>query len=405
MSKITKICALCAALAVLGGCSINVKELAGEDSSAASSSKKSSSQTSSGAFYMSSSDTDKTSSTAASSEDGKENASSGAFDGSKYPVGYLTGESRVSVLKNAMSGSDEAGLLPYGEKVSIVRENEAGFSFIYSETLSSFGYVARENIAQSESEVTFGDLYYVKPAKADIYEDNSQTNALYSVKQNDILSVMAKCSDGIWRVKNVKDEVGYIDQTMLSKSKIKSESSKAESSKAESSKAESSKSQSSKAESSKAQSSKAESSKAQSSKAESSKAQSSKAESSKAESSKAQSSKAESSKAESSSSEISSEEEEIVSGKYSGAGEAPESYTEYIVDVDLGYLALRAAPSEKGKKIGELYYEEYIYIIDFDGDYWYAYAPSLGMYGYVTGNSEYMHPAYGDNENYYDEED
>ena len=61
----------------------------------------------------------------------------------------------------------------------------------------------------------------------------------------------------------------------------------------------------------------------------------------------------------------------------------------------MGYLSLRDAPNaEKSKTIGELYYEERVYVIDSSGDFWYVYAPSLGMYGYVTGDASYLYPEY-----------
>lgn len=73
-----------------------------------------------------------------------------------------------------------------------------------------------------------------------------------------------------------------------------------------------------------------------------------------------------------------------------GAGSPPSSYQGvYTTSVAKGYLALRNAKSfDSSNELGELYNGDQVYAIDTSETYWYVYAPSLGMYGYV--NSDYL---------------
>ena len=61
----------------------------------------------------------------------------------------------------------------------------------------------------------------------------------------------------------------------------------------------------------------------------------------------------------------------------------------HYVSVSSGYLALRNAQSfDSSNEIGKLYNGDRVEVVDYSGTYWYVYAPTLGMYGYV--NSEYL---------------
>ena len=65
--------------------------------------------------------------------------------------------------------------------------------------------------------------------------------------------------------------------------------------------------------------------------------------------------------------------------------------TTYKVIVSEGYLALRTAKAyDSRNEIGKLYTGETVEVIDAsDSRYWYVYAPSLNMYGYVNANYLY----------------
>ena len=62
----------------------------------------------------------------------------------------------------------------------------------------------------------------------------------------------------------------------------------------------------------------------------------------------------------------------------------------YWVHVETGYLALRTGKAyDYSNEIGKLYTGEMVQVTDSsDPNYWYVYAPSLGMYGYV--NRDYL---------------
>ena len=59
--------------------------------------------------------------------------------------------------------------------------------------------------------------------------------------------------------------------------------------------------------------------------------------------------------------------------------------------VDSGYLALRNAKAyDYNNEIGKIYSGETVYVVDTsEGLYWWVYAPTLGLYGYV--NSDYLY--------------
>jgi hypothetical protein len=61
----------------------------------------------------------------------------------------------------------------------------------------------------------------------------------------------------------------------------------------------------------------------------------------------------------------------------------------YYASVNSGYLALRNAQAfDSSNEIGKLYNGDRVEVMDYSGTYWYVYAPTLRMYGYV--NSEYL---------------
>lgn len=62
----------------------------------------------------------------------------------------------------------------------------------------------------------------------------------------------------------------------------------------------------------------------------------------------------------------------------------------YTVRVQSGYLALRTAKAyDYNNEIGKLYTGQTVQALNTDGLYWYVYAPTLGLYGYV--NSDYLY--------------
>lgn len=67
------------------------------------------------------------------------------------------------------------------------------------------------------------------------------------------------------------------------------------------------------------------------------------------------------------------------------------SLVSWTVSVQSGYLALRTAKAyDASNEIGKLYTGETVQVIDAsDSQYWYVYAPSLNLYGYVNANYLY----------------
>lgn len=75
------------------------------------------------------------------------------------------------------------------------------------------------------------------------------------------------------------------------------------------------------------------------------------------------------------------------SGYYIGSGSAPTSYSKYYAKVNSGYLAVRSAQNASDSNIiGKLYTGDTVYVISYPGTYWYCYAPSLGIYGFINGS-------------------
>ncbi len=283
-----------------------------------------------------------------------------AFDESRYLTMFVTGSSKIPLLPDAVPTSTTEVFLKYGEPVSIIQPDVMGYSFVYNSTLEKFGYIPKIYLTDYQEEASLGDVMYVKSPQATVYSDLQLSETAYISVQNDMLTVLAKRVDGNWRVMDKFDRVGYIDSSLLSDKKIKNESKKNESKK----------------------------SKKNSSDSESKSTVSSKFVSSESVSSRERETETEIT----SSSEASSSEEPIAKGNYTGVGDPPEEYIVYVCDVDVDYLLLRAAPDRRADTIGEIYLDELIYVIDSSNYYWYVYAPKLGMYGYVTGDTDYLYP-------------
>ena len=411
--KMSFVLVCCACTLILSSCKVDVNEIASRAENAKSSSAASSSQsetdsdmdTQTDMFYETETDSDKQTDSDAQSDTDSDTEII-AFDESKYPVMYATGSAEITLTADALSVSKSIGSVKCGDKLSVVRQDVMEYTFVHSALLDKFGYVKTIYLASSADETCYGEVMYVKPAQAALYKDEMLSEKVLEVSQNDMITVIVKGKNGVWRVTDKNGTAGYIDHNLLSDKKVKVTSSSSKSSSKSSGKSSSKNSSSSSSKSSEKSSSKAASSstsassEAQSSSAVSSEESSkpSSAEESKEESkasSKDESSKA-SSKSDSSEKSSDPDTEETVSALFTGKGEAPtDNYTVYIVDVDEGYLSLRNAPSQtKSKVIGELYYQEEVYVIDTNGDYWYVYAPNSGMYGYVTGNPDYLYPEY-----------
>ena len=332
-------------IGILGGCKIDVNEIV---------SKNSQSDISSTTFYESTvseentdTDTDTdidVSDTDTQTDTEEPEASQLSFDTSSYNTMFVTGASTVQVVEDAKGSGTVIGVLNYRESVSVIKsivadKNDAegsSMSFIYSETLGNFGYIKTANLVDLYDEITYGQVYYVAVDNANFYTDQAGSAVLATLSKNDMVTILAKMSSGVWRAVNKSEEMGYINSGILSEQKIEKKTTS------------------------------------------SSKVTSSKTES-----------KAESKVESKAESKVESKKEPSV---YTGLGDPPTSgYTTYTVDVDIGYLALRSdESSDPDSIIGELYYGEYVYVIDASGTYWYVYSPSKGMYGFISGNSEYL---------------
>lgn len=334
------ITAACAAAMLFSGCSVDVNSLVSskpEDSSSKQSAPASDTDSHTDVFYEHETDTDTDTQT-----DTQTDSDPAAFDESKYLTMFASGAAEIPLTADALYGSEEVGEVKSGDRVSVVRRDVQGYTFVYSPTLERFGYVASQYLADYSEEATIGEVWYVRPAQAKLYSDTEQTVELEDVVMNDMVTVLVKRTDGKWRVADKQGNIGYIDKGLLSEKKVKPEvaSKKNESSSKSESKHESKRESKQESKSEKAASSR------------------------------------------------------TVSASPVGKGAPPERYTEYIVDVDVGYLALRDIPSaDESELLGKLYYEDTLYVIDTSGSFWYVYSPSLGMYGYVTGSSDYLYPA------------
>lgn len=352
------------AIGILSGCEINVNEIVSNSSQ---------SENSSTAFYESSvppeenTDTDVDVPDTDTQTDTEEpEVSQLSFDTSEYQTMYVSGAATVSVVEDAKGNGSVIGMLSYGDSVSLIKnvvadrnDTENSMSFIYSETLSNFGYIKSSNLVEFSDEISSGQVYYVTVDNSDLYVDQSGSAVLATLKKNDMVTVIAKMSSGYWRASDKTGEIGYISSGLLSEEKIEKKNTSSKTSKNTSSKESSSKTES-------------------------------KSESKVESQTESQVEiRAVSTDTEETSSKTESENEPSV---YTGVGDPPTSgYTLYIVDVDIDYLALRSkASSNPDSIIGELYYGTYVDVIDTSGDYWYIYAPSLGMYGFVSGNSDYL---------------
>lgn len=359
---------------ILGGC--------GSDANT-NSSKSNHANSSSTAFYENSSAADNTD-TDSGIEVSDLNAVSGIdnqsdeqmFDTSAYQTMYVTGAAEIEVFPDAKGKSSAIGLLKYGDSVSFIKsvagnDDEYGLSFVYSQSLETFGYIKNANLIDVYDEVTYGEIYYISDNNTPFYSERTCVNVSSNLSKNEMVAVLARFSDGIWRVSTKTNSIGYIPYSLLSAERIEK--------KVVSSKPESAVS---------AVPSKAESK--TESKAES--IVESTVESTVESKAEIEAPIVSSPNANVDSETSSSSESSIVPSQYVGAGEAPVSgYTYYVVDVDIGYLSLRSAPSsDPANEIGKLYYQESVYVIESDGEFWYVYAPSCGKYGFVKGDNGYL---------------
>ena len=289
--------------------------------------------------------------------DSESGGNSSSLDMSNYPIAYVSGAFEVPLIEDLKDDSKYMGNLKCGDIVSIIHNTVTEQTFVYSEMLGKFGYVKKRNLVNYDSEISYGSIYYIKEDYTPVYSDENALTQMKSMNKNEAVTILGKLSTGLWRVEEKTGDVGYISSVLLSEEKIR-------------------KSQKTKSEVS-----------------------------SKSESKKTESKKVESQLESKIESQFESKIESKIESQYEsepevtvkvGAGEAPyDGYTIYIVDVDLGYLALRSKPTEKTSAvIGELYYQEEVYVIDASGEYWYVYSPNSGMYGFVKGNYDYLYPAW-----------
>ena len=268
-----------------------------------------------------------------------------AFDTSAYKTVYVTGSATIPVIKDEKENSKVIGTLSFGDSVSFINSSITEYSFVYSETLSAFGYIEDIYLVDDYSEVSHGQIYYSKTNSTQFFSDENGVSEIRTLSKNEGVTVIAMLGSGMWRVSDSKDTIGYVSSLQLSDEKITDKTGSKSTDKNDKDKNES---------------------------------------------------KTESkTESKSESKTESKKQNDTVDGRVVGEGEAPTSgYTVYIVDVDVDYLALRSRPSSDNDYIiGSLYYEEQVYVLDTSSEYWYIYAPTLGMYGFVRGNSDYLYPA------------
>ncbi len=341
-------------ISILSSCTIDVNKIASNfDSSNESSSTAFYESTSSKEAEQTDSDVDVPDT---DSQLEAEQLNQPTFDTSAYKTLFITGAASIEVYSDANGRGSLVGALNYGESVSFIKsvagnDSDESVSFVYSETLGNFGYVKNVNLVELYDEVTFGEIYYAATEVTPLYGDEIGTYIIRNLSKNEMVTVIAKLSSGVWRVCTKSGTIGYASSYLLSEEKIQK---KASSSKSENNNV-----------------------------------------------SKHTESKVESKFESKTESRVESYAESVAESKtsstnepsvYTGEGEAPTSgYTLYTVDVDIGYLALRSeASAETSKEIGQLYYGEYVDVIDSSGEFWYIYAPSCGKYGFVKGDSGYL---------------
>jgi len=330
---------------------------------------------SSTAFYVNSSgsdnvDTDSDIDAAElSTSSNTDNPEEQTFDTSLYKTMYVSGAAEIELFSDAKAKGLPIGLLKYGDSVSFIKsvagkEDEYGLSFVYSHSLENFGYIKNANLIEAYDEVSYGEVYYIADDNTPVYSERTCMNISQNLSKNEMVAVLARFSDGIWRVSTKTDNIVYVSCSLLSPDRIEK---KVVSSKPDD---------------------------AVSSKFTSSQAapRHERKTESRTESIIEIEPPIESSQIIKDESEItSSAESQNESTEYVGLGEPPVNYTSYIVDVDIGYLLLRSAPSaDPANEIGRLYYQEEVYVINSYGEFWYVYAPSCGKYGFVKGDSGYL---------------
>lgn len=343
----------------LSGCEINVNELVSNSSDYESSSTVFHESTVSQKIMDTDTDIDFYDSDTQTDTD---DTSEPFFDTSAYKSMYVSGAPSVEILGDAKGSSAIVGILNCGDSVSFIKSvvtdrnnTEDSVSFIYCENLGNFGYIKNANLVDMYDEVSLGDSYYIISDFTPFYTDQFGNSVIRNFSKNDMVTVLAKLSSGVWRVSDKSGTIGYVGSALLSENKIET---KVTSSKTEKNK--------------------------------SSKITSNKSEievESKAESKVESETESRTESVAESKTESSNE-----SSVFVGAGDPPTSgYTVYSVDVDIGYLALRSKASyDSDSTIGQLYYGESVYVIDASGEFWYVYAASCGKYGYVSGNPDYL---------------
>ena len=350
-------------LCVLGGCKIDVNELAAESSSENESSSPFYSAPDTDTADDNETDTDVDVTVSESPETMSSDVSSQPMlDTSAYKTMYVTGAADIEIIEDAKDGSRVVGNISCGDSVSFINSVVTEYSFVYAEQLNAFGYIKDINLTDDYSETCTGEVYYVSSDSAPVYATQSAEAIVANLSKNDMVTVIAKLVSGNWRITDKSGSIGYISAAMLSEEKIVPKTVSSKSSSKSSSKT-------------------------------SSKSSSKKENKTVSKAESVYESKTESK----SESQVESTVESIAEDlPYVGVGEAPaSSYQIYTVDVDLGYLALRGKPdSSTDNVIGELYYEEQVYVIDTEGEFWYVYAPTLGMYGFVKGDYNYLYPSY-----------
>lgn len=249
---------------------------------------------------------------------------------------YVTGTSEQVALRE--SDEDTANViaqLSLGEEVQLVSADSVTYYFVSCHPNGSQaevkGYVKQAYLTDEKSAVCKNEECYTSKETSLYNSKESDHNEIQKLSAGTSVTVLAKTSGDYWFVNLTNSKTyGYVKCMEISTSKPAAASSQAPSSKAASSKAASSKAASAK------------------------------------------------------------QQQPSGDNRTIGSGPAPANYTVYYASVKSGYLAIRSAKAfNAANEIGKLYTGDSVYVVDTStGTYWYCYAPSLGLYGYV--NSDYL---------------
>lgn len=252
------------------------------------------------------------------------------------PVGakslYVTGSKESIALRASdQDNAEVVALLSVGDEVKLLSGDSVSYYYVMYEPGNVNGYIKKTFVTTEKAAVCKGETFYISKQTL-LYDTNeSDRKEIQKLNVGTAVTVLAKNPGDYWYI-SLSDSKTYGFVKCLDLSASKPASSAAASSKASSSKA----------------------------------AASSQA---------AQPAPAPA--------------PAVQNNRFTGYGSAPANYTTYYAKVNSGYLALRSTPERANDTnvIGQMYTGYAVYVVDTSpGTYWYAYCPTLGMYGYTDSN-------------------